>query len=130
MGLDSRNFIKREDGAALAEFAMVLPLLMLVLFTILSWGYSLTLLDSMYDAARQGARQVSVGQMTIVQAENATETELENRWPNQFTVNITEPGGTNDVVANVTTSNFFQIMAFIPFLPPLVAEVTMRKEGA
>ena len=120
-------FLRREDGAALAEFAMVLPLLMLVLFTILSWGYSLTLLDSMYDAARQGARQVSVGQLTVPQAQTATKNELESRWPNIFTVTITEPG-VNDVVVNVTTSNFFQVMAFIPILPPLEAEVTMRKE--
>ena len=102
---------------------------MLVLFSILSWGYSLTLLDSMYDAARQGARQVSVGQLTVAQGEAATENELENRWPNQFTVSITEPVGTDDVVVNVTTTNFFQVMAFIPALPPLEAEVTMRMEG-
>ena len=123
------RYFRREDGAALVEFAVVLPLLMLVLFSILSWGYSLTLLDSMYDAARQGAREVSVGQSTIAQAQTGTKNELENRWPNIFTVTITEPVGTNDVVVNVTTTNFFQVMAFIPALPPLEAEVTMRKEG-
>jgi len=100
------RFFKREEGAALVEFAVVLPLHMLVLFTMLSWGYSLTLLDSMYDAARQSARWVSVGQLTILRAETATENELENQWPNQFTVTVTEPVGSNDVVVNVTTTNF------------------------
>ena len=121
------RFLKREDGAALVEFAIVLPLLMLVLFSILSWGYSLTLLDSMYDAARQSARDVSVGKSTVAQAQADTKSELEGRWPNIFAVTVTEPG-VNDVVVNVTTSNFFQVMAFIPALPPLEAEVKMRKE--
>ena len=120
------GFVRREDGAALAEFAIVLPLLMLILFSILSWGYSLTLLDSMYDAARQGARQASVGELTVAQARVATRNELQSRWPNTFTVTATQVG--NDITVNVTTDNFFQVMAFIPALPPLEAEVVMRRE--
>ena len=119
------NFLRRESGAALVEFAIVLPLLMLILFSILSWGYSLTLLDAMYDAARQTARQVSVGEITTAQAQTVTRADLSD-WPNTFNVTASEVG--NDVSVQVTTSNFFQIMAFIPALPPLIAEVTMRKE--
>ena len=120
------RFLRRENGAALAEFAIVLPLLMLILFSILSWGYSLTLLDSMYDAARQGARQASVGELTVAQAGVATRNELQSRWPNSFAVTATQVG--NDITVNVTTDNFFQVMAFIPALPPLEAEVVMKME--
>ena len=120
------RFLRRESGAALVEFAIVLPLLMLILFTILSWGYSLTLLDSMYDSARQGARQASVGELTVADARTATETELESFWPNEFTVTATQVG--NDVTFVVTTTNFFTITEFIPILPPLRAEVVFRLE--
>ena len=120
-----KKFTKRDDGAALVEFAVVLPLLMLVLFSILSWGYSLTLLDAMYDAARQTARQVSVAEITTAQAVIDTRADLSG-WPNTFTVVATDI--CNDVKIVVTTDNFFQLMAFIPALPPLEAEVIMRKE--
>ena len=59
MGMFKR-FRREDDGAALVEFEIVLPLLLLILFSILAWGYSLSLLDAMYSAARQTAREVSV----------------------------------------------------------------------
>ena len=131
-----QRFARREDGAALVEFAIVLPLLMLILFSILAWGYSLSLLDAMYSAARQTAREVSVGQITVAQAQTATRADLANwDWNSSdgrsFNVTATEvgaSGGTDIRVVVVASDNFFQALSFVPALPPLRAEVVMRRE--
>ena len=130
------RFARREDGAALAEFAIVLPLLMLILFSILAWGYSLSLLDAMYSAARQTAREVSVGQISVAQAQSATRADLVNwDWNStdgrSFLVTTTEEavtGGTDVRVIVVASNNFFETLAIVPALPPLRAEVVMRRE--
>ena len=131
-----QRFVRREDGAALVEFAIVLPLLMLILFSILAWGYSLSLLDAMYSAARQTAREVSVGQISVAQAQSETRADLAN-WDwntsdgRSFLVSATEvgvSGGTDVRVVVVASNNFFEALSFVPALPPLRAEVVMRRE--
>ena len=71
-----KRFKRDEEGAALVEFAICLPFLLLILFAIVSWGYSLTLMDAMYDAAREGARELSVGESDETQASTTVEQRL------------------------------------------------------
>ena len=130
------SFARREDGAALAEFAIVLPLLMLILFSILGWGYSLSLLDAMYDTARQTAREISVGEITTAQAQAFARADLAGwSWQTSggrdFTVVATEivNADSTDVSVQITAdNNFADTLAFIPVVPPLDAVVIMRKE--
>ena len=129
------TFRQREDGAALVEFAIVVPLLMLIMFTIIGWGYSLSLLDAMYDVARTTAREVSVGEITSQNAaEAAILTNLANwEWNSDasrgFYACVRSDG--NDIVVQVAvakTNNFFADLAFIPVLPPLEAEAILFNE--
>jgi Flp pilus assembly protein TadG len=49
-------YLKREDGAAAVEFAIVLPLLMLILFGIIEFGLILYNQEVITNASREGAR--------------------------------------------------------------------------
>jgi Flp pilus assembly protein TadG len=49
-------YLKREDGAALVEFALLLPLLMMILFGIIEFGLVLYNQEVITNASREGAR--------------------------------------------------------------------------
>lgn len=124
------SFIRDERGAALVEFAVVLPFLLITLFAMISWGYSLTLVDTMYDAARKAAREMAVGAATEVQAVASAKASL-TQWPQEFNVvaQDVKTTGNNDVRVTVTTTNLFEFMRpIVRALPPMTATVVMRKE--
>ncbi len=51
---------RRDDGAAAVEFALVVPLLVLLLFGIISYGVMLSLRQTISQAAAEGARAAAV----------------------------------------------------------------------
>ena len=51
----------RDQGASAVEFALILPLLVLLLFGILQFGQVFARLQGMEAAAREGARLASIG---------------------------------------------------------------------
>lgn len=57
-----RPAVRRRDqrGAAAVEFALVLPILLLLVFGIISYGYMLSFRGSMSQAAAEGAREAAV----------------------------------------------------------------------
>lgn len=57
MGRRSR---RRDDGAAAVEFALVAPLLILLLMGIITYGYMLSFRQSVSQAAAEGARAAAV----------------------------------------------------------------------
>jgi Flp pilus assembly protein TadG len=64
-------YLKREEGAAAVEFALVLPLLVIILFGIIEFGFALYNKEVITNASREGARA------GIVQAPKLTETDIE-----------------------------------------------------
>lgn len=52
--------LKRERGAAAVEFALVVPLLLIMLFAIIDFGWVLTQQLSVTAAAREGARYLAI----------------------------------------------------------------------
>lgn len=57
------NILRRDDGAAAAEFAMVLPLLILFLFGIIDVGRYMWTLNQVEKATQMGARMAVVTNM-------------------------------------------------------------------
>lgn len=55
---------KREGGQALLEFALVLPVIVLVLISFLEIGRAVSDWNTLTNAARQGARVAAVNQLT------------------------------------------------------------------
>jgi Flp pilus assembly protein TadG len=56
----------RDRGAAAVEFALVLPLLLLLVFAIIDFGRALSAQITLTQAAREGARLTALGQPNVV----------------------------------------------------------------
>jgi Flp pilus assembly protein TadG len=66
----------RDRGAAAVEFALVFPLLLLIVFGIIDFGRLLNAQITLTQAAREGARLAAVGQPNVVSRTQATATGL------------------------------------------------------
>lgn len=52
----ARNFFRNEQGAAVVEFALVLPILGLIIFGIFDFGRAFYTINNIVSAVREGAR--------------------------------------------------------------------------
>ncbi len=57
-----RRLASRSAGQALAEFALVLPLIVLLIFAAIDFGRAVYIYNTMANSARQGARVAAVNQ--------------------------------------------------------------------
>jgi len=67
--MGNRRPARRERGAAAVEFALVVPLLLMLVFGIISYGMMLSFRQGLTQAASEGARAAAV---TIVDADKPT----------------------------------------------------------
>jgi Flp pilus assembly protein TadG len=61
MGVSMRSKLRREDGAAAVEFALVVGLLAILVFGLLEYGLAFWQVQNLRAAAREGARVAAVG---------------------------------------------------------------------
>jgi Flp pilus assembly pilin Flp len=52
----SRKFLRNEEGAAVVEFALVMPILALIIFGIIDFGRAFYTVNNIISAVREGAR--------------------------------------------------------------------------
>jgi Flp pilus assembly pilin Flp len=52
----SRKLIREEDGAAVVEFALVMPILALIIFGIIDFGRAFYTVNNIISAVREGSR--------------------------------------------------------------------------
>jgi Flp pilus assembly protein TadG len=94
MRLTVRHF-KGREGQALAEFALILPVLFLLIAGIIEFGRAWNIKQAVTDAAREGARlTVIVDSRTMAQVTGLINTRLslasiDTTSPNPTTVSIT-----------------------------------------
>lgn len=63
-GGEARRARREERGAAAVEFALVVPLLLLILFGIIGYGYLLSFRQALSQGAAEGARAAAVSSAT------------------------------------------------------------------
>ena len=79
-----RRRVRGERGAAAVEFALVVPLLLVILFGIISYGFMLSFRQGLSQAAAEGARAAAVtvagtaDATRSARAEEAVESALES----------------------------------------------------
>lgn len=56
----SRMLVRNEEGAAVVEFALVLPILLLIVFGIVDFGRAFYTVNNIISAVREGARYGAV----------------------------------------------------------------------
>ena len=62
--------MRSESGATAVEFALILPLLILLVFGIVSFGFAFNRMQGLHAAAREGARLGSVPGVTVGQVQS------------------------------------------------------------
>jgi Flp pilus assembly protein TadG len=113
--------IRREDGQAIVEFALVLPLLMAILLGIVQFGIVFNNYETLTDATRVGARKAAVtrfigdnGASAIAAVKNAA-TGLDLSSPGAVTVTSCPPDTTCTTNDWSTTGNEVTVTATYPY---------------
>ena len=126
-----------ERGAVIAEFVLVLPLLVILLFAIIEFGIVFNRVQGLHNAAREGARVASLNQTTQAEIQARVTSALTGVTYTVAPVAIVTPtinqpcngreGQTVEVVVNATYATN------IPFVPlpalNLTGNGTFRCEG-
>ena len=94
-----RSLLQDTRGAALTEFALTLPVLVLMLTGIADVGHAFTVHNNMTSASQDAARQLAIGAMSTSEAETFAESRLMSDSIN-YTVTATDSGG--DAVVSVS----------------------------
>ena len=63
------SLLKDENGAPMVEFALVLPVLLLIFFGIIQFGFIMFTYNNMVQAAREAARTLAVQETTAAEAQ-------------------------------------------------------------
>lgn len=111
-----------DRGAALVEFAIITPLLLLLVFGIIEFGRAYNAQNTLTHAAREGARKYAITQDTT-EGETAAKNAATSLDSSQITVTLSScvPGDP----ATVTLEYPFELrIAFFP-----VTNFTMQSEG-
>ena len=132
-----RAKLRKEEGAAAVEFAMVAGLLFMLIFGMIEYGFAFFEMQTLRGAAREGARVAAVG---------GTDSDIQTRivaasagaLPSNFSGWNSVPGDRCDSGGNADESVLIQItgpypgnvqQAFqvdVPFLPPVTLDPTIE----
>jgi len=135
VGAALSGFRRQQDGNAVVEFALVSPLLLMLLLGIFEFSWLFFQRHTMLSAAERGARGVATQTLTSAEAITETQSGLAG-WSATYTVTIDEPDPSNindrDVVVRVSAPmQEINITGFFSGVLPssLSVETFMRQEG-
>jgi Flp pilus assembly protein TadG len=129
-----KRFLKKDDGQAMVELALILPVLLLIIMGIFEFGFMFNNYLTLSNVSREAARYASLGGTDAQAVARATDIapNLDN---NRLTIVITPTQanrGRGDSLKVVVT---YQYNLLTPFLDgvigngiPLKAETVMRVE--
>lgn len=125
-----------DQGQAVVEFAVILPVLLLILFAILQFGVVFNNYIQVTAAAREGARKAAVSRsLGTSSAENAATTAAKNAAPglNQSNITVSFPNSPtfsqgSDVSVQVTYPYSISIIGLVVASGNLSSTTTMRVE--
>ncbi len=125
---------RRTEGSSAVEFALVLPLFLLLMFGAADFEFVVYTQSVMFNAAREAARRMAVDSThTVAQAQSDAQSIL-NTWPiATYTINPQRPAPTCADCVKVTVSlpmNQAALLGdpFNMFSGTITAQVTMRQE--
>lgn len=112
------NRMKRSKGQSLVEFALVMPLLMLILVGIIEFGFMFSGYLSLTNASREAARVISLGG-TYIEAEARISNVVGILNPEDITMLTSADVSTLDRGDSITVTLRYPYHFITPFLAPL-----------
>ena len=130
---DSKRRLDGEHGAAAVEFAIIVPVLLLLVCGIMDFGIIFSQLHNVNEAAREGARQTAVSQ-NLPTAASTTIAYIKSKYNNNYNVTVdpSPPVSGSDVTVTVTNSVHIitpVISAFFPSNPYTVTGTNRYASG-
>lgn len=130
--MNQRFQLKNERGQTLTEFAIVLPILALLLFGVIQFGIAFNNYITLTDAVRAGARKGSVGrnlpnpQAAVEQSVRSAATDLK---PSDLQVTITSTWAQgSDVTVTATYPYSINLLGVVVKSGRLSSSTTERVE--
>lgn len=130
-------FIRRTSGQSVTEFAVLLPIFILIVFATLEVGRVYVVQQHLNSAARLGARTGTIRNSSVAEVQAAMDTYLSSTEVGvNYTPTVTGVSANADFNTLVTVSLVHNLQLFtsldIPGLPgvtvPLSSSVTMRHQ--
>jgi Flp pilus assembly protein TadG len=126
-----RRGLGSQSGQSLVEFALVLPVFIVVLFGIMEFGRLWEVTNLLTSAAREGARVAAVTEPDAARARTAAQTVLSAGNIRGATVTVTGPNGAGEISVTVSFAYTPLTGSIIPGMSSfsLSRSTTMRWEG-
>jgi Flp pilus assembly protein TadG len=124
--------IRSEQGQALTEFALALPILALLLFAVIQFGIAFNHYVTLTDATRAGARKAAVGRQLsnpVNACQTAIRASAQNLDGSQLTTSCSstwQPGA--DVTVNATYPYQISLLGLVVKSGRLTSTTTERVE--
>jgi len=113
------NFLKKTTGQSIVEFALVLPVLLLILMGIIEFGRLLETTNVLTSAAREGVRVAAVTAPDASQVNNAAQNILTANNISNATITVNGPNTNREVSVTVQITYVPLTGSFIPGLGSL-----------
>jgi Flp pilus assembly protein TadG len=123
---------RRSDGQALVEFALLIPLLVIIILGIIEFGRIWMTMNVLASAAREGARKAAVTSPDPAQVQTVVENVLTAADITGATITTVGPNSDNEVTVTVQIDYTVVTGSFVPGLNStmqLSRSVVMHWEG-
>jgi Flp pilus assembly protein TadG len=98
----ARGNPRRRRGAIIVEFALVVPLLFLIVFGIIDFSRAYAQLNNINSSLREGARFGAAQKVQDVAAIKAEILRFSTTWANPLNMNLVNVTAGDDIVVSVT----------------------------
>lgn len=121
---------KNEEGQSVVEFALILPLLLLLFIGMIEFGWLLNAKITVNSAAREVARTIVVAEGTEAEKKERAETIATNNLGTNYTVTYPNgiPGGGESLIVVISDSVTPIVGLFVSGDQNIKGSATMRME--
>lgn len=127
----AKYFLKSQKGQSIVEFALILPVFVVVLFSIIEFSRLWQTMNVITSAAREGVRVAAVTAPSMTQVTNAARNVLSAADIENATITVSGPNAANEVIVTVSINYTPITGAIVPGVGEisLSRSTTMRWEG-
>lgn len=118
--------LKNQKGQSLVEFAIILPILILVVMAILEFGLILNSYLTIQNIAREGAR-LGIAGGTDDQIRNVIFSSSPNLTASDLTINITPSDATRSSGDTLTVSVSYNYHGITPVISSLIGNIVVLR---